>query len=242
MSVKRGIYVAPFEGLADPLVLAELARSAEDHGWDGFFVWDHVPTAPRPGPWPTRGSRSALRHRDRAAQLGPMVTPLSRRRVQKLARETVTLDQLSRGRLVLGVGLGSAGTASWSRSARSSIHVHERARSSTTAWSGSATLAGEFEPVPVQRPRIPVWVAGRWPNRVRFGEPRAGTACSRSTWPDRRPWPRLPPRSPASGRARGPFDLVVDNPPGEDPSPGEAGATWCLVGFGSSPGRPRSGR
>ena len=108
MSVKRGIYVAPFEGLADPLVLAELARSAEDHGWDGFFVWDHVayraPTRAVADPWVALSACATATER---LLLGPMVTPLSRRRVQKLARETVTLDQLSRGRLVLGVGLGS---------------------------------------------------------------------------------------------------------------------------------------
>lgn len=42
MSVKRGIYVAPFDALVDPRLLAELARRAESRGWDGFFLWDHV--------------------------------------------------------------------------------------------------------------------------------------------------------------------------------------------------------
>ncbi len=40
--VKRAIYVAPFGELADPRVLAELAVAAEERGWDGFFVWDHI--------------------------------------------------------------------------------------------------------------------------------------------------------------------------------------------------------
>ena len=38
---------------------------------------------------------------------GPLVTPLPRRRIHQLARETVTLDRLSGGRLVLGVGFGT---------------------------------------------------------------------------------------------------------------------------------------
>jgi alkanesulfonate monooxygenase SsuD/methylene tetrahydromethanopterin reductase-like flavin-dependent oxidoreductase (luciferase family) len=42
MTARRGIFVAPFDELADPNTLAELAASAEAHGWDGLFVWDHV--------------------------------------------------------------------------------------------------------------------------------------------------------------------------------------------------------
>ena len=42
MSVKRGIYLAPFDELVDPRTLAELASSAEQRGWNGFFLWDHV--------------------------------------------------------------------------------------------------------------------------------------------------------------------------------------------------------
>src|SRR6266496_6470093 len=106
--MKRAIDVPPFGELADPRVLAELAVAAEERGWDGFFVWDHVayraPVRAVADPWV---ALSAVASATQRLRLGPMVTPLSRRRVQKLARETVTLDHLSRGRLTLGVGLGS---------------------------------------------------------------------------------------------------------------------------------------
>ena len=107
--MKHAIDVAPFGELADPRVLAELAIAAEEHGWDGFFVWDHIvhrsPARAVADPWVALAAVACATSRLR---LGPMVTPLSRRRVQKVARETVTLDLLSSGRLTVGVGIGSA--------------------------------------------------------------------------------------------------------------------------------------
>jgi alkanesulfonate monooxygenase SsuD/methylene tetrahydromethanopterin reductase-like flavin-dependent oxidoreductase (luciferase family) len=109
---RRGLFLAPFDELADPWVLVELATAAESRGWDGVFLWDHIvyrpPVSAVADPWV---ALSAIAARTERLRLGPMVTPLSRRRVQKVARETVTLDQLSRGRLTLGVGLGSSNTA-----------------------------------------------------------------------------------------------------------------------------------
>src|SRR4051794_21885499 len=108
VSAKRGIFVAPFDELADARVVAGLAERAEERGWDGFFVWDHVryspPTSAVADPWVTLTAIACATER---VTIGPLVTPVSRRRPHKLARETVTLDRLSGGRLVLGAGLGS---------------------------------------------------------------------------------------------------------------------------------------
>lgn len=107
--MKRAIDVAPFGELADPRVLADLAARAEDRGWDGFFVWDHIhyraPVRAVADPWVALAAVACATSRVR---IGALVTPLSRRRVHKLARETVTLDRLSSGRLTFGAGLGSA--------------------------------------------------------------------------------------------------------------------------------------
>jgi alkanesulfonate monooxygenase SsuD/methylene tetrahydromethanopterin reductase-like flavin-dependent oxidoreductase (luciferase family) len=166
VSAKRGIFVAPFDELYDPNLLAELARDAEAKGFDGFFLWDHIryraPTRAVSDPWV---GLSAIACATERILLGPLVTPLSRRRVQKLARETVTLDHLSRGRLVLGVGLGSDNNGELEPFGEVT-DPRERARLLDDGLERLAELwGGEFEPPPVQRPRIPVWVAGRWPNR-----------------------------------------------------------------------------
>src|SRR4051794_4501481 len=108
MAVRRGIFVAPFGELAEPRLVAELAARAETRGWDGFFVWDHVayrePVRALADPWITLAAIAGATER---VIIGPLVTPLPRRRPHQLARETVTLDHLSGGRLVVGVGLGS---------------------------------------------------------------------------------------------------------------------------------------
>jgi alkanesulfonate monooxygenase SsuD/methylene tetrahydromethanopterin reductase-like flavin-dependent oxidoreductase (luciferase family) len=92
VGVKRGIFLAPFDELVDPRTLAELASSAESRGWDGFFLWDHIayrpPVRALADPWVALAAIACSTERLR---LRPMVTPLSRRRVQKLARETVTI-------------------------------------------------------------------------------------------------------------------------------------------------------
>jgi hypothetical protein len=81
--VKFAIDVAPLDELADPRLLAELAATAEDRGWDGFFVWDHIvyraPVQAVLDPWSPR-PRSPARP---AGKIGTMITPLSRRRVHK---------------------------------------------------------------------------------------------------------------------------------------------------------------
>ena len=90
-----------FGDYSNPRLLAELAHEAEDAGWDGFFLWDHIGADwpfPVGDPWI---ALSAIAMATERIKLGPLVTPLPRRRPWKLARETVTLDHLSRGRLIL---------------------------------------------------------------------------------------------------------------------------------------------
>lgn len=174
--------------------------------------------------------------------IGPLVTPIARRRPHQLARETVTLDRLSGGRLVLGVGLGSERTGEFDP-ARFGEEGDPRARARLLDEGLDRLVAywdGEFEPPPVQQPRIPIWVASRWPSR----RPLRRAARWDGLFPMSMPGPDALAELVADTRAlRGPdapgdYDVVVTNPPGTDPGPWiEAGATWCLTGFGPQPSR-----
>ncbi len=234
MSVKRGIFVAPFDELVDPRVVARLAARAEEKGWDGFFVWDHIrysaPTRAVADPWVVMSAIACATERVR---IGPMVTPLSRRRVHKLARETVTLDVLSGGRLTLGVGLGSDRHGELApfgdvEDAKERARLLDEGLDRLAAYWG-----GEFEPPPLQSPRIPIWCAARYPNR------RPVRRAAR--WDGLFPIDLEHPEQLAELVAEvppPPFDVVVTNPPGADPAPWErAGATWCLTDFGKEPRR-----
>jgi alkanesulfonate monooxygenase SsuD/methylene tetrahydromethanopterin reductase-like flavin-dependent oxidoreductase (luciferase family) len=234
--LKRGLYLAPFGELTDPGLLVELAVNAESHGWDGLFLWDHIvyraPVSAVADPWV---ALSAIAARTRRLRLGPLVTPLSRRRVQKVARETVTLDHLSGGRLTLGVGLGNPSELARFGEVED---PRERARRLDQGLAHLAQFwAGEFEPRPLQRPRIPVWVAAVWPHRrpvrrairwdglfpIDLPGPSALAELAGEIECDR-----------AGGLAG--FDLVVELPAGEHTAPWQqAGATWVLTEFGMQP-------
>lgn len=168
----------------DPTLLVELARRAEDAGWEGVFLWDHMvyrePGWPAADPWVTAGAIAANTERVR---LGVLVTPLARRRPWKVARETATLDVLSGGRLVVGAGLGARGHEEF---AAFGDEADPRVRAEkldegldilTGLWSGEPfSYDGRhhriketvFLPRPVQRPRPPVWIGGKWPRRPAF--------------------------------------------------------------------------
>jgi alkanesulfonate monooxygenase SsuD/methylene tetrahydromethanopterin reductase-like flavin-dependent oxidoreductase (luciferase family) len=196
MAARRGIHVAPFGELADPRRVAALAARAEERGWDGFFLWDHIrysaPVRAVADPWVALSAVACATERVR---LGPLVTPPPRRRVQKLTREAVTLDHLSGGRLVLGLGLGSDRHGELGPYGEVSDPV-ERARMLDAALERlSAFWAGELEPPPLQRPRIPIWLASRWPARRPVRRAARWDACSRSTCPGPTRSPSSSPRS-----------------------------------------------
>jgi len=164
----------------NPSLLLELANSAEQAGWDGFFLWDHIGgggNSPTADPWICLG---AIAGQTRTMRIGTMITPLSRRRPWKVAREIVTLDHLSQGRVILGVGLGDRVNKDF----RSFDEVSDPRTRAEMLDEGLDILAGLqsgesfsfsgrhyrisealFVPAAFQTPRIPVWVAAHWPNR-----------------------------------------------------------------------------
>ncbi|TME39620.1 MAG: LLM class flavin-dependent oxidoreductase [Chloroflexi bacterium] len=190
--MRYGLTVPNFGDCFDPRLLAEMAHEAEDAGWDGFFIWDHVQFMPTPtvDPWV---ALTAIALATRRIRLGPMVTPVPRRRPVKLARETVSLDYISDGRLVLGVGIG-LGPWEWDyMGEQTDVRVRgemldEALDLLVRFWTGEPVLheghhyrfRGDFGPgrpevnptpllpPPRQTPRIPIWVAGTWPRKPPF--------------------------------------------------------------------------
>jgi alkanesulfonate monooxygenase SsuD/methylene tetrahydromethanopterin reductase-like flavin-dependent oxidoreductase (luciferase family) len=181
--VRFAINLPNFGEYSDPHLLAQLAREAEDAGWDGCFIWDHIQvqrSVPVADPWIALTAMALVTRRIR---IGPLVTPLFRRHPWKVARETVTLDHLAGGRLTLGVGLGSD---MFGEISAFDGPVADRLRAEmldeslaivTGLWSGeSFSFAGKhftvdnahFLPTPLQSPRIPIWIAGTWPKKPPF--------------------------------------------------------------------------
>ena len=168
----------------DPRLLVELAQLAEGAGWDGVFVWDHLaysePEWPVADPYITVAAIAAGTQRIR---LGVMISVLARRRPWKFARETASLDVLSQGRLLVGVGLGSEPEREFAAfgedpdpRVRADL-LDEGLDVVVGLWSGEPfTHTGRhysvdetvFLPRPVQHPRVPIWIAGRWPARRPF--------------------------------------------------------------------------
>lgn len=248
---------------ADPRTIAELGRDAEAAGWDGVFVWDHLAARererPATDPWIALAAIAATTERVR---LGAMITPLARRRPWKVARETVALDLLSDGRVVVGVGLGAAADTEFAAfgdpadpKERAAV-LDEGLEILTGLWSGEPfSFVGEhhrvdaqFLPAPLQRPRIPVWVAGKWPAKPPFrraarwdgvfpthAEITDGDTMSAAQLRE------IVDYTLAYREASGEFDVVVEGTTsGRDPAGdaakvsalGEAGLTWWIEQVG----------
>lgn len=163
--------------VGDPRAAAELAMQAEAAGWDGVFSWDGIAIGEGDtyDPWVTM---AAMAMRTERVRLGAILTPPSRRRPWKLARESMTLDRLSGGRLVLPVGLGALDDAAFGNVGEATdTRVRAEMLDESLAileglWSGVPFgFEGRhyrfgpmtFRPTPVQQPRIPIWVVGAWP-------------------------------------------------------------------------------
>jgi alkanesulfonate monooxygenase SsuD/methylene tetrahydromethanopterin reductase-like flavin-dependent oxidoreductase (luciferase family) len=252
--MRFGLFIPLFDELADPALVARLCAEAEEAGWDGVFVWDQIrwrePVVDVADPQIILAAIAAATERIR---LGPMVTPLARRRPAKVARETATLDRLSHGRLTLGVGLGSDHFAR--EYSITGEEIDDRLRAEMldealevleAAWSGRLVQhrgthytvdAMRFLPRPVQRPSVPIWVAGFY-GKLR---PLRRAARYQGFFPIGLEHPdqlaEIAAELTALRREAGkdpaePFDIAVELEPGGDPAPfAAAGATWALVAF-----------
>ncbi|MHA2296690.1 MAG: LLM class flavin-dependent oxidoreductase [Candidatus Hodarchaeales archaeon] len=180
--VKFGIYIANHGITSNPQDYIELATITEKNNWDGFFIWDHIHHGkknPDPflDPWVIL---AGIAVKTEKLRIGTTVTALARRRPWKVARETVSIDRLSNGRLILGVGLGSdVDFSSFGEKGNKQSRgkkLDEALDVITGLWTGKPfSYQGEhfqldevkFIPKPVQI-NIPIWVGGNWSNKKPF--------------------------------------------------------------------------
>ena len=244
MTTRRGLFVAPFDALADPRVIGDLAASAEAAGWDGLFVWDHMQYGERVDAiadvWTCC---AAVAMRTERLVFGPMVTPLARRRPQVLARQASSLAVLSGGRFVLGLGLGDDWVGEFSafgdeadpkvrgRMLDEGLEVLRALLSGGPVDHAGTHYAARdvrFRPAPA----VPIWLAGRFGNKapVRRAARHDGFFVIGLDGPDDldRVTTDVAEHDPRPG-----FELVVDLRPDQDPDEWlDRGASWVLTRIG----------
>jgi probable F420-dependent oxidoreductase len=176
-----GIEVINLGAFADPRIVIKLAQAAESAGWEAIFLWDHLAfvwNSPAIDPWITL---TAVATSTTRMKLGTGVTPLPRHRPHVLAQSLTTLDILSQGRVILGAGLGGVPQeyTAFGESADPRQHaamVDESLTILNQLWSGEKvtyhgthyTVDGvTLKPLPIQRPRIPIWIGGESPPALR---------------------------------------------------------------------------
>ena len=175
----RTAVALPTFGDLDAGAIGELAGTAEQAGWDGVFCWDHMLYDPvGRGVADTTVALTAIAMSTSRVRFGPLVMALARRRPWKVAREVASLDALSGGRLVLGVGNGDdldfapVGDPAPARERAAVLDESLDLLRRFLEEDGPITHRGDaFEVADVQlhartvQEHVPVWVAGRWPHR-----------------------------------------------------------------------------
>jgi probable F420-dependent oxidoreductase len=180
--MKLGLYGLNMGAMADPTVCVEAARAAEAAGYDSLWAGEHVvlpdprtPESPLQPQHPTLDPVVALSHLAAATtriRLATGIIILPQRNPLVLAKELTTLDVLSRGRLIFGIGVGylkpefdAIGVPFHERGARTDEYLAAILALWTQAkpaFDGRfARFSGiDAQPRPPQRPHPPVVVGG----------------------------------------------------------------------------------
>ncbi len=238
--MRWGLSISLSEELSDPGLIAEVAATAEQAGWHGVFVWDHLwnrTLVPFADPFVTLAAIAVATER---VLIGTLVTALPRRRPQLVAQATTSLDRLSAGRMVLGLGLGVDSYGEYSAFAEQATDDRARGAALETGIEQLIPmLAGDIVPAAggrvttqpgVQRPRVPIWIAGRTgraagPRRVRRHGLEGLALVGAEAWTASHVTTALD----AGALTAGTVDIVLVGGSHPDPEAlSTSGATWCV--------------
>src|SRR2546428_86232 len=178
--MRYGICLANAGTYSDPRAAVRVARAAEEAGWDGLFLWDHLAFVwgpPAADPWVTL---AAIASSTATLRIGTAVTPVARRRPQVLAQQVAALDVLSGGRVICGAGLGGVVSefAKFGEPTEAKLRaakLDEGLDLLRRYWTGEeVTHHGEhytvegvrLAPTPLQE-RLPIWIRGNRPASLR---------------------------------------------------------------------------
>jgi alkanesulfonate monooxygenase SsuD/methylene tetrahydromethanopterin reductase-like flavin-dependent oxidoreductase (luciferase family) len=250
-----GLDVPTTGAYADPRVLAQLAADAEAAGWDGFFIWDVLAGGgPVVDPWI---ALTAIALQTARLKIGLLAIPLARHRPWLVARRLANLDHLSQGRMICTVGLGhnTEDFAAFGDDSDPLIRAQQLDEGLAIldglwtqdrfSFAGAHYTLHEaaLHPRPLQSRRIPIWVAGGWPQRPPFRRAaRWDGVCFKSIHHHTRKWLSLDDFRSGLAYVRaqrsqpGPFEVIMS---GEAPSDRQeasdmvgafqaAGATWWI--------------
>jgi hypothetical protein len=238
--MRWGLSISLSGELADPRLLADVAVAAEQSGWDAVFVWDHLwnkTLVPFADPFVTLAAIAVATEK---VLIGTMVTALPRRRPQLVAQATTSLDQLSNGRMVLGLGLGVDSYGEYSVFDEPATDDRARAalldagidslKQMLTGESVDSAGGRATTPAGVQQPRVPIWIAGRaghtaGPRRVRRHDLEGLALVGVDEWTPDHLTAALAGGDLTAGHVE--VALVGGTHPDSD-ALAAAGATWCF--------------
>lgn len=254
--LRYAIDIAPLGDLSDPRAILRLARAAEESGWDGLSIWDSLGLSMGTGAAEPFVMLAAIAAQTERLRLITSIISVSRRRPQLVIQAATTLDLVSEGRLILGVGAGEdkpdfeAFGESHERAARigamdeSLAVIDAGLRGEQLEHDGTYVTARGvvLGPRPLQVPRPPMWLgalrpggvrkAARWEGWIAVAMSEDGSSMEMSPARLAELVALAHTEREAQGRAGEPFDVAVLGIAGLDGiNAGDfarAGATWWL--------------
>ena len=184
--MKFGVTIPNNWGVDDPQQVLDLGPLAEELGYDSLWVMDHLfntgyirerlENKPYYHPMSTLSYLAAT---TRSVLLGTSVLVLPYHNPVELAKYAASLDQISGGRLTLGVGVGAmteefealgipmrqrASLTNESIAIMKELWTNPNPSYQSRRWNFSNVL---FSPKPLQQPHIPLWIGGASPGALR---------------------------------------------------------------------------